>query len=249
MDEFTSRLAAAFGFLRSLAIYQNPLLLWRWRRFYSAILRPGVLAFDVGAHLGTRARAMRAAGARVVAVEPQAPFSAFLRLTLPRDITVLDVALGREVTQGTMAVSSRHPTVSSLSAEFVAAGETAAGFEHVRWDRHQAVKVLTLDALIARFGMPDYIKIDVEGGEMTVLQGLSHPVPMISVEYLPAMPQLARDLIDRMHAMGFERFNIVRGEGGAFLWADWQGREATVAWLKALDANAKSGDLFAARAG
>jgi hypothetical protein len=68
-------MSAWLGFFRSLVIYHSPATLRAWRRFYKDFLSPGDLAFDVGAHVGTRARAMRAAGAKVVALEPQAPFA------------------------------------------------------------------------------------------------------------------------------------------------------------------------------
>ena len=61
------RLAATYGFLRSMLIYHNPRALLRWREFYRQLLRPGDLAFDVGAHVGNRARAMRAASMATVA--------------------------------------------------------------------------------------------------------------------------------------------------------------------------------------
>lgn len=235
------------GFLRSLAVYHNPVSLGRWRRFYRGLLAPGDLVFDIGAHVGNRARAMRRAGARVVAIEPQAPFSGFLRRTLPRDITVLEVAVGRESGEMTLAISSRHPTVSTLSRDFVGAGKTAAGFEHVVWDRNQTVQVVTLDDLIARFGAPRYVKIDVEGAEDAVLAGLSHPVPLISVEYLPAMPALAHGLVDRLAQQGNDRFNLVVGETGAFLWPDWRDGASVKAWLDTQALDAQSGDLFAMR--
>ena len=53
------------------------------------------------------------------------------------------------------------------------------------------VAVTTLDALIARFGVPAFIKIDVEGAEPDVLAGLSHAVPVLSFEYLPRALALA----------------------------------------------------------
>lgn len=235
------------GLLRSLAIYHNPLSQLRWRRFYGQVLTQGELCFDIGAHVGTRARAMRGAGARVVALEPQWPFSAYLQRTLPRDITVLPAAAGRESTQGTLAVSSRHPTVSTLKRDFVEAGKTADGFEHVDWDDAQTVSIVTLDDLIECFGPPAYVKIDVEGSEEDVLAGLSHPVDLISVEYLPALPMLALTLVDLLTSMGNDQFNIVRGESGRFLWPDWQDKDATMAWLDLQDPSAVSGDIFARR--
>ena len=113
----TFDLPTTLGLARSVVIYHNPLRLMALRRFYAGLLPRGALVFDVGAHVGSRARVLRAAGARVVAVEPQAAFAAFLRRTLPRDITLIDSALGPRETTAEMAVSALHPTVSSLQAD------------------------------------------------------------------------------------------------------------------------------------
>ena len=233
------------GFARSLLIYHHPASLRAWRRFYCEILRPGDLAFDVGAHLGTRARAMRAAGARVVALEPQALFARFLRRTLPGDILLVQAAVGAHEGVSRMAVSSRHPTVSSLHRAFVADAADAPGFSHVRWDRSEQVRVLTLDALIATHGLPAYVKIDVEGFEIEVLAGLSQPVPMLSVEYLPAFPALTHAVLKRLELLGDYHFNAVVGERPGFLWHDWRGAAAVQDWLHTLPRDAPAGDLFA----
>lgn len=233
------------GLLRSLVIYHNPVRTGPLRRFYRDLLRPGDLVFDVGAHVGTRARAMRAAGARVVALEPQEPFSTFLRRTLPRDVRLVEAAAGGVETVAEMAVSSLHPTVSSLKAGFADEAGSAPGFGHVRWDRVQRVQVTTLDRLIAAEGLPRYVKIDVEGFELEVLSGLSQPVEMVSVEYLPGLPDLTLSVIDRLQQLGSYRFNPVRGEAGRFLWDDWRDAESTRTWLKGLAADGPSGDLYA----
>lgn len=233
------------GLVRSLVIYHNPVRSRPLRRFYREFLQPGDLAFDIGAHVGNRARAMRAAGARVVALEPQAPFSAFLRLTLPRDIRLVEAAAGGAETVAQMAVSSRHPTVSSLKTGFADEAGSAPGFEHVRWDSAQQVQVTTLDSLIAQEGLPRYVKIDVEGYELEVLSGLSQPVAFISVEYLPGLPDLTLSVIDRLMELGDYRFNPVRGEAGAFLWDTWRDADATKAWLSGLSPDSSSGDLYA----
>lgn len=233
------------GLLRSLVIYHNPVRTAPLRRFYRELLRPGDLVFDVGAHVGTRARAMRAAGARVVALEPQAPFSRFLRLTLPRDIRLVEAAAGGEETQAEMAVSSLHPTVSSLKTGFAEDAGAAPGFGHVKWDSTQRVQVTTLDRLIAEEGLPRYVKIDVEGFELEVLSGLSQPVEMVSVEYLPGLPALTLSVIDRLEALGQYRFNPVRGETASFLWSEWRDADGIKEWLNSLPADAPSGDLYA----
>lgn len=234
------------GLARSLAIYYgNPLRRRALARFYAGLLPPGALAFDVGAHVGNRTRALRAAGARVVAIEPQQPFAGFLRRTLPRDVVLVQAAAGPAETVADMAVSSLHPTVSSLRAGFAETAAAAPGFGHVVWDRRQRVQVTTLDALIARHGRPDFVKIDVEGFELDVLRGLSAPVPLIAVEYLPGLKSMTAEVIDHLAALGPYRFNAVRGEDGHFLWDDWQGPAATQGWLAGLPPDARSGDLYA----
>ena len=233
------------GFLRSLVIYHNPVSARAWTRFYRELLAEGDLVIDVGAHIGSRARAMRAAGARVIALEPQQPFASYLRLTLPRAITLIEAAAGRAEAEADMAVSSRHPTVSSLRGDFVEAAAHAPGFEHVEWDNTQRVRVVTLDGLIEEYGTPRYIKIDVEGFELDVLAGLSRAVPIVSVEYLPGFPDLTRAVIARLGELDDYRFNPVQGEGGQFLWPDWRDSVQTLAWLETLPAESRSGDLFA----
>ena len=233
------------GLLRSLVIYHNPVRTVPLRRFYRELLHPGDLVFDVGAHVGTRARAMRAAGARVVALEPQAPFSTFLRLTLPRDIRLIAAAAGGADMVAEMAVSSLHPTVSSLKTGFAETAGAAPGFDHVRWDKVQKVQVTTLDRLIREEGLPRYIKIDVEGFELEVLSGLSQPVALISVEYLPGLPDLTLSVITRLEELGEYQFNPVSGESGRFLWQDWRDAAATRSWLRSLPQDSLSGDLYA----
>lgn len=240
------RLRSAAGLVRSLVLYYgNPMRGRGLVHFYRALIEPGELAFDVGAHVGSRARALRAAGARVVALEPQEPFASFLRRTLPRDIILVTAAAGPAESVAEMAVSRRHPTVSSLSAGFTQEAAGVPGFGHVDWDARQTVQVTTLDALIAQHGVPGFVKIDVEGFELDVLKGLGVPVRLVSVEYLPGMADRTRAVLDRLGELGRYRFNAVSGERGAFLWDDWREARQVSDWLGSLPPGSRSGDLYA----
>lgn len=237
---------SALGLARSLAVYYgHPLRNRAQARFYRQFLAPGDLAFDIGAHVGNRSRALRAAGARVVAVEPQALFARFLKRTLPRDVVVVEAAVGARAATTRMRVSRLHPTVSSLSADFSREAGAIPGFQQVTWDAEQEVAVITLDALIARHGMPAFVKIDVEGYEHEVLQGLSAALPCLSVEYLPGMVERTGRVLQRLAELGSYSFNAVRGEEGAFLWHDWRPAPAIEAWLATLPPGSRSGDLYA----
>jgi FkbM family methyltransferase len=239
-------LAALAGLARSVAIYHGrPWRAAALRRFYAAFVSPGDLAFDVGAHVGNRSRALAAIGARVVALEPQPLFAAFLRRTLPSQITLREEAVGAEPERLTLRVSRWHPTVSTLSRDWIDAVSATDGFRSVRWDRSVEVAVTTLDRLIADFGPPRFVKIDVEGMEAEILRGLSSAVPVVAVEYLPAALDVAMASIDRLSALGDYRFTRVVGERNRFAGA-WAGADAMKAILREAAADGRSGDLYAA---
>lgn len=236
------------GLARSLLIYRaRP---WRRRalaRFYRTLLADGALAFDVGAHAGSRTRALLDAGARCVALEPQPAFAALLARGFAREPRVLlDArAVGRAPGTARLRVSSRHPTVSTLSADMVGRVGASAGFEHVRWDREVRVDVTTLDALIAIHGLPDFCKIDVEGHEAEILAGLGRAVPLVAVEYLPAALDVAHACIERLAGLGEYRFNLCRGESRRFGHDRWLDAGRVHAALDEAAAGGASGDLYA----
>ena len=177
--------------LRSLRIYYGD----RERaaamdRLYGQFVSSGDLVFDVGAHVGDRIASFRRLGARVVAVEPQRAMVRALRLLYGRDqaVTIEPVAVGGQAGRARMMINSDNPTVSTVSPAFVAAAEGAPGWETQRWSEFAEVEVTTLDTLIARHGVPAFIKIDVEGFEAEALSGLSRAVPALSFEFTTIQP-------------------------------------------------------------
>ena len=241
-------IARARGFVRSLAIYHGrPGARRRLARLLAPLIRPGDLCFDVGAHLGNRALAMLSLGARVVAVEPQPEFRAFLDWLARRNpgLIVEPLALGAAAGEAVLLASSATPTVSSLSADWARRMAGEAGFSAVRWDRRVPVRVATLDDLVARHGMPAFVKIDVEGGEGAVLAGLGAAVPALCFEFLPAARDLAFACLDRVEALGDYRFNVALGENDRFEFSDWVGGDAIRDWLGARPPRGRSGDLYA----
>jgi FkbM family methyltransferase len=233
------------GLGRSLVIYRaRPWRIARLARFYRGIVAPGDLAFDIGAHAGNRTRALLAAGARVVALEPQRLFHGFLRRDLPAGVTLLPFAAGRAPGRAELAVSRLHPTVSSLAAGFPVRMAAVPGFAAVRWDARETVEVTTLDALIAAHGVPRFVKIDVEGFEAEVLAGLGQPVAWVAFEHLPGAPEAARACVERLAGLGRYEFNLVRGEARSFALEAWQDAGGILAALR--DAR-RSGDVYARR--
>jgi FkbM family methyltransferase len=243
-----SRLDRALGLARSIAVYHAiPLRRRRMRRLYAQFVRAGDLVFDVGAHAGNRARAFAALGCHVVALEPQPDFARLLRSLFGRSarIEVVEMAVGDGVGRAVLSVSERTPTVTTLSPAWREARAAEPGFAGVRWNRRIEVDTTTLDLLIVRFGLPSFIKIDVEGAEPAVLGGLSHPVQALSFEYLPRALDQVQACIARLAGLGSYRFNWSPGESYCLESPSWLTGDELLEKLSAAGAQRRSGDVYA----
>ena len=107
------------------------------------------------------------------------------------------------------------------------------------------VKVTTLDQLIQEYGLPVYCKIDVEGYELQVLQGLSTPIPMLSFEYVPAAMSRAKDCVLRLCELADYRFNWSCGELYKMNAATWLPAREMLAVLSGNLELGGSGDVYA----
>jgi FkbM family methyltransferase len=238
-------LARNWGLLRSLLIYHAiPFRQRRLRELLSPLVPQGGLAFDIGAHVGNRVRALRALGVRVIAVEPQPAYAGVLRRLFARDrgVTIVEVAVGEQPGEARLFVSDRHPTVSTVSSAWRDQVGRQRSFRSVAWNREIAVQADTIDALIGRFGRPDFIKLDIEGAELAALRGLSSPVPVLSFEYVPGAEPEAAACIDRLERLGAYRYNWSPGETMRFVLSDW----CDAAGMRAFIARAggRQGDIY-----
>lgn len=235
---------------RSLQIYRRdrdreP----RLDAWYGQFVKPGALVFDIGAHAGDRTACFARLGARVVAAEPQPAFARLLRFLHRGDpqVIVEPVAIGAR--EGTIALNLNvdNPTVSTVSAEFIAAARGAQGWATQAWSRTIEVPVLTFDTLIARHGRPAFVKLDVEGWEHEALAGLSVLPDVLSFEFTTIQKDVALACLDRLAALGATRFRASLGESLAFEEDPQQSLDlkAMSDWLEALPLAANSGDVYA----
>jgi FkbM family methyltransferase len=84
------------------------------------------------------------------------------------------------------------------------------------------LEMITLDEAIATYGLPKFCKIDVEGFELPVLQGLSSRIPCISFEIAIEFLDEVERCLERLTNLGYNRFSFAHGESSelAIPWVD-----------------------------
>jgi len=187
--------------------------------FFSRLLPPGGLCFDVGANIGAKSEAMLASGMRVVAFEPQSKVRAELeaRCRHYSRFTPVPAGIGEKCAELELHLDDENDGGATVHPEWAKGGA-----------KTERVEVETLDSMIARYGRPDYCKIDVEGAELEVLRGLSQPIPLISFEYHLTEDDLSKcwQCIDYLSRFGTLQFNVASAEPFAFMLDEWLSLDA-----------------------
>lgn len=246
--QMTAKSRSALG--KSLDVYyRDHARTQRMDRLNATLVGQGNLVFDIGSHVGDRADSFARLGARVVAMEPQPKVFRALRLILGRraGVTLHNEAVGGASGEVEMFINSANPTVSTASKDLIDAAGSAETWRGQTWDTKATVPVTTLDALIAKHGTPDFVKIDVEGFELDVLQGLSTPLPALSFEFTIIQRDMALACIDRLTVLGDYAFNYSLGEDHALRFEAWANASDMRKTLRDLPMAANSGDIFVRR--
>ncbi len=182
--------------------------------FFKELVESGGLCFDVGAHSGEKTEAMLKAGMRVVAFEPQ-----------PQCVAELQ-ARCRPYRENLRVCQGGVGAVSGEATFFVSNNSVMSSF-HPDWgDASSSVRVpiMTLDHAIARYGAPDFCKIDVEGWEFEVLKGLTCAIPLLAFEFHHGDREVktARDCLAYLSRFGELKINVTPAESNAFFFDQWK---------------------------
>jgi FkbM family methyltransferase len=245
---FVHSLQQSVGFGWSFLIYYGlPFHHQALARIYAPFIRPGDLCFDIGSHLGDRVRAWSGLGAHVIALEPHPGMMNWLRRWYGHqpNVTLIEQAVGAQAGSITLWISRLTPSVSTTSREWLTTVQANRRFAGVRWDEQIPVDVTTLDVLISQYGKPAFCKIDVEGAELEVLQGLSHQLPALSFEYIPAKIDTALACIQRLDQLGHYEYNWRVSEFPRLRSPTWLSSQEISKNLSSMPKDSNSGDVYA----
>jgi FkbM family methyltransferase len=216
--------------------------------FYGKLVSTGDLCFDVGAHVGNRTRVLSGLGCRVVAVEPHPYLAKYLRAKLATNpnVVVEEAAVASLAGVATLYYQPHNLTISSLKLDWP---EKLTG--HVTrssgFSEGVTVAAVTLADLIAKHGVPKYLKLDIEGADVEVLETLPAPVAVISFEHVPRLGAQTAEAVKILAKHAPYRFNYFPRETHRFRLASAVGGDELLEALREPSAQKWSSDVFAFR--
>lgn len=177
-------------------------------------LKENALVFDIGANIGEKSQWFVDQGCRVVCVEPQPMMLLALKERFLNNqlVNIVGVAISDYDGETEMLICSNAPKISTISEQWTK-GRFASQFE---WDQKATVEVTTIDNLVKKFGVPDYCKIDIEGGELPAVKGLSKKLGYLSIEFTSEFIQDAVGCVQHLISIGYAKFNFSIGESPNF---------------------------------
>jgi FkbM family methyltransferase len=214
------------------------------REFYRPFIAPGSLVFDIGANVGEYSQAFLALGARVVAVEPNPELAAKLSRLRNQRWTSLECAVGETAGTLPMRLSDMH-TLGTLSEDWLKIATQTKRLASRHWERTVIVPVRTLDSLIAQYGRPDFIKIDVEGFELQALRGLKSLPKSLSFEFNGEWTKPTLECLRQPCFPAETRFNYIIGDSQRFALLRWIGAREMAEIAQETLPRHDYGDIFA----
>lgn len=196
------------------------------------------MIFDVGANIGQFAEVNLNLTDKIYCFEPDIRSFEIVKDKFKNNDKIICENIALSDTEGFIDFykNIQHSTISTASKDWI----NKSRFSNIyTWDISTRVKSTSLSKLIEKYGIPELIKIDVEGYEKNVLFGLKEKVPMITFEWAEETKKDILESVDYLHSLKYNKFFIQYGDEYIFRPKEYISYEDIIKIINELQENRK----------
>jgi FkbM family methyltransferase len=162
------------------------------------------LYFDIGANVGLWSLENIKICKRIIALEPSiTSYKILSQNCRNKKITCLNYAVSNENKKKVDFYEK--DCLSTINKNWLCSEKSRFyGVEYTK----TTCDTITLDVLVKQYGIPDLIKIDVEGAEDLVISSLTKKVKTVCFEWAREFPIVTKNSINHLIKIGFTKFYV-----------------------------------------
>ena len=168
-----------------------------------------MLLFDIGANIG-KWTLENLNDNKAIAVEASPKtYGELVKNVNGKNVIALNYAVSNTPSDTVKFYESQFNTLSSLDKRWLE--DTRSRFGGIFLTNPYTeidVNTISLDMLIANYGMPDILKVDVEGAENIVLKSLTQKAKLLCFEWASEWNPEAFECIDHLASIGYTQFHV-----------------------------------------
>lgn len=162
--------------------------------------------FDIGANIGNWTLSNLNNCEKIISVEASPITYTKLKQNCNSDkIITLNYAVCNNNGNDINFYNAEHDTLSTLNKNWL--NDKRSRFYGTRY-KEIICKTITIDNLINEYGIPDLIKIDVEGGEYDCISSMTQKVNQLCFEWASEVNDITFKCLDYLFSLGFTRYSI-----------------------------------------
>lgn len=167
-----------------------------------------MLYFDIGANVGQWSITNMNTCDKIVSVEASPKtYELLVNKCKPYSdkLVLLNYAVCNNGGEDIIFYEARSSTLSTINKKWLTS-ETSRFYNYPY--REIICKTITIDNLIEKYGIPDLIKIDVEGGEYECITSLTKKVDLLCFEWASETNDITLKCLDHLLKLGYNNFYI-----------------------------------------
>ena len=173
------------------------------------------LIFDIGANVGSWTLGNINTADRFITVEASPKTFKRLENNINNNkVQLLEYAVCNNNGEDITFYDADCDVLSTINKEWLTA-DTSRFHNYTKYNQIK-VKTVTIDSLIKTYGIPDLIKVDVEGGEYECISSLTQKVDMLCFEWASEVNNITFKCLDYLFSIGFTQFFIQNGDEYSF---------------------------------